>query len=167
MDNIDLESRLRQMEDVDPILNAYDQAYARYADVQMVQKTVGTNNESLLEFINTFEQMRPSNMSIESFSCQNGEISIAALADSKETVARLIQQLNTITNISEVQTGPLTSSFDSGQETVSFSLTCTLVNAGSMFAQDDTPDNLSETDSYDAVSDEPAESESQVTILDE
>jgi type IV pilus assembly protein PilM len=144
MDHIEWEEKVRQLEDVDPILNAYEQASSRYADVQAVQKMSGTNNESLLEFINTFEQLRPSNMSIESFSCSNGQISITALADSKETVARLIQQLNSITNVTDVKASSLSSSFDGGQETVSFSITCTLVNAGSMFPQ-----------------------ESQVTVLDE
>jgi type IV pilus assembly protein PilM len=166
MDTIDLESRLNQLEDVDPILQAYEQASKRYADVQAVQGMTGTNNESLLEFINTFEQLRPSNMSIESFSCQNGAIAFTALADSKETVAKLIQQLNSITNISDVKASGLSSSFEGGQETVSFSVSCTLVNAGSMFAQPEPVEAFpAETDAQ-SDSDETV-NESQVTVLEE
>jgi hypothetical protein len=54
-----------------------------------------------------------------------------------------------------VKVSALSSSFDGGQETVSFSITCTLVNAGSMFPQDPVP------------AEQPEESESQVTVLDE
>jgi type IV pilus assembly protein PilM len=167
MDTIDLESRLNQLEDVDPILKAYEKASDRYADVQTVQGMTGTSNESLLEFINTFEQLRPSNMSIESFSCQNGAIAFSALADSKETVAKLIQQLNSITNISDVKASGLSSSFDGGQETVSFSVTCTLVNAGSMFAQPEPVEAFpSETGGAQPDSDETV-NESEVTVLEE
>jgi type IV pilus assembly protein PilM len=164
MDHMELETKLKQLEDVEPILQAYDQAASRYEDVQEVHKLSGTNNESLLEFINTFEQLRPSNMSIESFSCSNGQISITALADGKETVARLIQQLDSITNVSDVKVSSLSSSFDGGQETVSFSISCTLVNAGSMFPQYDTRLQM---DLPLETSEEAEEQESRVTVLDE
>lgn len=129
MEAIDLENRLLVMEDVRPILENYEQAAARYVDVQEVNALTRTNNESLLDFIEIFEQLRPSNLSIQSFSCNEGQVSFSALAAGKKTVVKLIQQLNMIANVSEVKVSGLSSTFEGDQETVSFSVTCMLTNS--------------------------------------
>lgn len=154
MDTIDLQNKLLLMEDVQPILDRYRQASDRYTDVKNVQSIVGTNNESLVEFVNIFEQLRPSDMSIASFSCNDGQISISALASGKKTVAKLIQQLNTIANVSEVKVSSLSSSFDGNQETVSFSLTCRLINAGELLYRDDSFDADSDQELADMIAGE-------------
>lgn len=128
MDTIDLQNQLLTLEDVKPILNNYKQARSRYGDVAQVQSLVRTHNESLSDFIEIFEQLRPSNIQIEKFSCEEGQVNITALAEGKKTVARLIQQLGTIANVSEVKASALTSEFEGNRETVKFSLICTLVN---------------------------------------
>ncbi len=129
---IDLKNKLLVMEDVRPIVENYEQASARYGDMQKVLVMTGTNNESLPEFINVFEQLRPSNMSLTSFSCSDGQISFSALADGKKTVVKLIQQLNAIANVSDVRVSSLSSSFEGEAETVSFSVTCRLLNTDEM-----------------------------------
>lgn len=128
METIDLQNKLLTVEDVKPILENYKQAQLRYSDVGQVQALVRTDNESLSNFITIFEQLRPSNISIQSFSCSEGQVSFSALAEGKKTVARLIQQLNMIANVSEVKVSALSSVFEGDKETVAFSLTCILVN---------------------------------------
>ncbi len=128
METIDLQNKLLTVEDVKPILENYKQAQSRYSDVGQVQALVRTDNESLSNFITIFEQLRPSNISIQSFSCSEGQVSFSALAEGKKTVARLIQQLNMIANVSEVKVSALSSVFEGDKETVAFSLTCILVN---------------------------------------
>lgn len=154
METIDLQNKLLLLEDVQPILDRYRQASERYSDVQNVQAAVGTNNESLVEFVNVFEQLRPSDMTISSFSCNDGQISISALASGKKTVAKLIQQLNTIANVSEVKVSSLSSSFDGDQETVSFSLTCQLVNADELLYRDESAGGGSDEELADIIADE-------------
>lgn len=132
MDAIDIQNRLLTMEDVKPILDNYKQAQTRYSDVIQVQSLARTDNESLSDFIEIFEQLRPSDISISSFTVNEGQVSFNALAQGKKTVARLIQQLNTIANVSEVKVSALSSIFMGEQETVSFSLTCILNNPDSL-----------------------------------
>ena len=132
METIDLQNKLLTVEDVKPILDNYRQAQTRYSDVVQVQSLVRTNNESLSNFIDIFEQLRPSNISIQSFSCSEGQVSFSALAQGKKTVAKLIQQLGMIANVSEVKVSALSSVFEGNQETVAFSLTCTLINQDSI-----------------------------------
>lgn len=127
-DVLELENRLLITEDVKPVLKKYKEAELRYADVQAVQKYVRTNNESLPNFITVFEQLRPSNLSITSFSCKEGEINFTALASGKKTVAKLIQQLDLIANVSEVKVSGLSGSFTGDSETVTFSASCRLTN---------------------------------------
>lgn len=125
---LDLKNHLLITEDVKPILTEYREAEQRYKDVQEVRKQVRTDNESLTKFITVFEQLKPSNLSITSFSCNEGEISFTALADGKKTAAKLIQQLNHMANVSEVKVSGLSSSFIDDSETVTFSVTCRLTN---------------------------------------
>ena len=132
METLDLQNRLLTVEDVKPILENYKQAQSRYTDVGQIQAMVRTDNESLSDFITIFEQLRPSNISIQSFSCSEGQVSFSALAEGKKTVARLIQQLNMIANVSEVKVSALSSVFEGDKETVAFSLTCILVNQDSL-----------------------------------
>lgn len=132
METLDLQNRLLTVEDVKPILENYKQAQSRYTDVGQIQAMVRTDNESLSDFITIFEQLRPSNISIQSFSCSEGQVSFSALAEGKKTVARLIQQLNMISNVSEVKVSALSSVFEGDKETVAFSLTCILVNQDSL-----------------------------------
>ncbi|WP_125143761.1 pilus assembly protein PilM [Clostridium transplantifaecale] len=132
MEAIDLQNKLLTVEDVKPILENYKQAQSRYTDVGQIQAMVRTDNESLSDFITIFEQLRPSNISIQSFSCSEGQVSFSALAEGKKTVARLIQQLNMIANVSEVKVSALSSIFEGDKETVAFSLTCILVNQDSL-----------------------------------
>lgn len=127
-DVMELKNQLLITEDVKPILKKYKEAELRYADVQAVQKYVRTNNESLSNFITVFEQLRPSNLSITSFSCKEGEINFTALASGKKTVAKLIQQLDRIANVSEVKVSGLSGSFIGDFETVTFSASCRLTN---------------------------------------
>lgn len=54
------------------------------------------------------------------------------MAQGKKTVAKLIQQLGMIANVSEVKVSALSSVFEGNQETVAFSLTCTLINQDSI-----------------------------------
>lgn len=132
MEVMELQNKLSAVEDARPILNNYRQAQSRYDDVKNVQALVRTNNQSLRSFIDIFEQLRPSNVSITSFNCSDGAVSFSALAGGKKTVAKLIQQLNTIANVSEVKVSNLSSSFEGEQETVSFSVTCTLTENGAV-----------------------------------
>lgn len=142
MDTMDLQNRLSGMEDARPILDNYRQAQSRYEDVKNVQAAVKTNNQSLKKFIDVFEQLRPSNVSITNFSSSDGEVSFSALAAGKKTVAKLIQQLNTIANVTEVKVSNLSSSFEGEQETVSFSVTCKIAEDAAVLGEGITEDDM-------------------------
>lgn len=135
-EKMDLESKLLSMQEVDRIFEEYQSAEQKYEDVEAVESAARTNNESLEGFVNVFEQLRPSNVTITSFSCDNGKIGFSALADGKSTVIKLITQLKMIANVYDVDISSLSSTFDEeGRETVSFSMTCFLVNDDSRFTE--------------------------------
>lgn len=139
---MELKNKLEVMEDTVPVLEKYRQASARYEDVRKAQSYTKTNNRDLREFIDVFEQLMPSNVSITDFACNNGEISISALADGKQTVAKLIQQLDIMANVSEVKVSNLSSIFVGDAETVSFSLTCKLTSKDSAFTTEVAEDEI-------------------------
>ncbi|RGZ00167.1 pilus assembly protein PilM [Clostridium sp. AM58-1XD] len=135
-EKMDLESKLMSLQDVDEIFENYQRAEQKYSDVEAIESMVRTNNESLAGFIDVFEQLRPSSVNITSFACDNGKITFSALADSKNTVIKLITQLKTIANVYQVDVSGLSSTFDeTGAETVSFSIICLLVNDDARFTE--------------------------------
>lgn len=152
IETLDLQNKLVAMQDVKLLLEQYRTSSLKREDMEEVQKRVKTNDKSLLTFIEIFEQLRPSKLSIEEFSCVQGQVQISALAENKKTVAKLIQQLNTISNISEVKVSGLSSVFENGQETVSFSLTCHLINERSFLesqASEENEERKEDKEEYD------------------
>ncbi len=123
-----LRQQLKATEHAEPILEKYNQAKIKHDDVTNVQGLSSSNNDELSQFINTFEQLRPSDISLDEFTCDNGEISMTLAASNKEEIAMLIQQLRTVANITNVNVGGFSSTFDNGVETLSTTLTCSLIN---------------------------------------
>ena len=87
------------------------------------------NNDKLGDLITSLEEKIPVDVNIESMSNLNGNVSISGKASSKESVAKLIKQLNSIKGVSNVVVPSIQESKDSTDTTyVTFSLTFSFAN---------------------------------------
>ena len=129
IENMNLQRKLDETDYVEPIVSRYNAAKQKYSDVQNVDGNTASNTEELAAFLDIFEQIRPSDVALSEFTCQDGAITMQVTASGKEDIATLIQQLQTLDNIRDISVSGLSSIFDEeGTEAVTTTLTCTLVN---------------------------------------
>lgn len=128
IENMNLQRRLDETDYVEPIVSRYNAAKQKYTDVQNVDGNTASNTEELAAFLDIFEQIRPSDVALDEFTCDEGAITMSVSATSKEDIATLIQQLEEVDNIQNVSVDGTSSTFDEGVETLTTQLTCALVN---------------------------------------
>ena len=123
-----LKTDIERIEDVTPIINEYNIAYARYKDINELTFTSETSTQALLTFIESLELLKPSNLEIQTLNCPaSGSISMSCVTDSKESVAKFIMQLKSISNVSDVWASGITEGISTdGTKLVSFGITCML-----------------------------------------
>ncbi|MCR5092621.1 MAG: pilus assembly protein PilM [Lachnospiraceae bacterium] len=123
-----LESEVRSLKGADAVLNAYNEAKTKNDDVHNVRGITASHNDVLSAFIADLEEMRPSGLSIESFTIDEGNVSMMVLASGKDVVAAMLRSLEGMNNVSEVEASAIASYYEGNAETVTCTISCTLTN---------------------------------------
>lgn len=124
-----LKSDVEQMKDVEAIVNEYYKAKDMADDVKAFRALTVNNDDVLHEFITELEGKLPSDVTITSMNVVSGAVSVSGTASSKASVAKTIQQLQTVDNVEAVNVASETESKDNTDTiVVTFSLTCTFIN---------------------------------------
>lgn len=111
---------------VEDIVDDYYVAKDKLTDALAFQAMSGNYNDYLHIFLQELEKKMPSDIAFNGMSVSSGSVSVSGTASSKSSLAKLIQQLNTIESVSNVNIANETEVMDNtGAITVSFSLTCT------------------------------------------
>jgi len=115
----------------------------------------------LLEFIYALEKGQPSDVSIKSMSVANGQVSITAVTSTKQTIAKFITQLESMTGVEGVKVASTTEAKDEyGVVTSSFSIVCRFTSLIDSYVS-------SEEESTEAGSEEDSEGTEGATTDDE
>lgn len=143
---------------VEDIVDDYYVAKDKLSDAAAFQIITSNNNDYLHIFLQELEKKMPSDIAFNGMSVSSGSVSVSGTAASKSSLAKLIQELNSIESVANVFIANETEVMDNtGAITVSFSLTCTFS------AMTDTkPDEEGETETgNETATDENGEQESE------
>lgn len=122
----DVKKHITELSKVNEIVDEYYTAKDMLKDVNAFAAMTGNSDDYLHNFIAVLEKKIPSDVSFASMSVTSGAVTISGKASSKSSVAKLIQQLQTIETVENVYVSSETETKDNtGVITVSFSLTCT------------------------------------------
>ena len=125
----DLNTQIKNKKEIVNVVNDYYDAKDAYLDAVSFKSLTVNNNDKLGDLITSLEEKIPVDVNIESMSNLNGNVSISGKASSKESVAKLIKQLNSIKGVSNVVVPSIQESKDSTDTTyVTFSLTFSFAN---------------------------------------
>ncbi|MCR4763624.1 MAG: pilus assembly protein PilM [Lachnospiraceae bacterium] len=124
----ELSKSVEKLKDSDQVLAGYEEARLRGEDVRNVAGITSSHNDELSAFITQLEEKRPRGLDIESFTIDEGEITMTVLATGKDVIAAMLRGLETMDNVSEVEASALISYYDNGKETVSCTLSCMLTS---------------------------------------
>ncbi len=116
------------MRGADATLAAYEEAKIKNDDVRNVEGLTASNNDEFSAFITRLEEIRPRGIRIENFTIDEGAVSMSVLATGKDVIAAMLRELETIDDVSEVETSAITSFYDTGTETVSCTISCMLTS---------------------------------------
>ncbi|MBR5116715.1 MAG: pilus assembly protein PilM [Lachnospiraceae bacterium] len=123
-----LTDEVNRMRGADKILAEYEEAKTKNDDVRNVEGLTASNNDEFSAFIERLEEVRPRGVRIESFTIDEGAVSMTVLATGKDVIAGMLRELETIDNVSEVETSAISSFYDTGSETVSCTISCMLTS---------------------------------------
>lgn len=124
------EALLRRIEELKPIeevRNTYSETQELWVDADSMYKMTENHNEDLVEFIQELEDKMPSDILVLSMAASADTVSMNIEVASKESAAKVLQELIGFETIQIVSTGGLTDSYDEESEmhVVSFSVNCT------------------------------------------
>ncbi len=123
-----LGDQVNRMRGADATLAAYEEAKIKNDDVRNVEGLTASNNDEFSAFITRLEEIRPRGIRIESFTIDEGAVSMSVLATGKDVIAAMLRELEMIDDVSEVETSAITSFYDTGTETVSCTISCMLTS---------------------------------------
>ncbi len=111
---------------VEDIVDDYYVAKDKYSDALAFQIITSNSNDYLHIFLQELEKKMPSDIAFGGMSVSSGSVTVSGTAASKSSMAKLIQELNSIESVANVFISNETEVMDNtGAITVSFSLTCT------------------------------------------
>lgn len=117
---------IEEISDINDTVDKYYTAADMVSDARAFANMTSNNNDSLHIFISRLEENIPSDIYLSGMSVSSGSVSISGNASSKSSVAKLIQQLDSIDSVSDVYVASQSETKDSaGVISVTFSLTCT------------------------------------------
>lgn len=127
-DKSDLETRIKNIEYVQEIVDQYYIAKDKYLDAAAFDKLAFSNDDYLMDFIEYLESDMPSDISVTSMTVADGVVTMSLTARSKETIAAFVVALKDKTNIVSVYVPAISESVDSeGVITASCTMQCAFV----------------------------------------
>lgn len=107
-DNAQLIQQIAYLSAIDRVYTAHINAKNQYNMVKEMYDATNLPNQKLGELISELEEKLPSNSLIESFMIASNAITLSVKADSKETAAMVLQQLKSISILSQINTSGIT-----------------------------------------------------------
>lgn len=107
-DNAQLIQQIAYLSAIDRVYTAHINAKNQYNMVKEMYDATNHPNQKLGELISELEEKLPSNSLIESFMIASNAITLSVKADSKETAAMVLQQLKSISILSQINTSGIT-----------------------------------------------------------
>lgn len=127
----DAKARLEGIKSIEVVMNDYNQAKAGYDDANEFYAMTVNNNEVILQFLEDLEKVMPKGTQIKSMTIKNGSVTLNGEAGSKDAVAKFIQQVKTIQNVSGVFSDSIRENVDDNENVVvEFSFVCAFYDLG-------------------------------------
>ena len=123
-----LNKSIDKLSSINQVVDDYYKAKDKYNDIQAFAALTADSDDTLQDLIEYMEKNIPSDVVIQSINIASGAISISGKADSKASVAKLIQQLQANSSILNVDVPTITENKDNaGATEVTFSLSCSYI----------------------------------------
>ena len=118
-----LEADIARVSDIEDIINQYNEAEAKYNDIESMYYSTYILNENARQFISELEKKMPSEITISSFSTSDSGVTLPCTSTSYDAIADFIMQLKTIDCVDNAYVASISKSVDeAGQETFTFSV---------------------------------------------
>lgn len=118
-----LEADIARVSDIEEIINQYNEAEAKYNDIESMYYSTYILNENARQFITELEEKMPSEITISSFSTSDSGVTLPCTSTSYDAIADFIMQLKTIECVDNAYVASISKSVDeAGQETFAFSV---------------------------------------------
>lgn len=119
-----LNQQIASLSTIDNVYSAHAYAKKQYNMVNEMYDETNNPNQNLGELITELEEKLPSKSLIETFLVTSTNLTLSVKADSKETAAKVLQQLKTFETLSQINTGGITEEDNkNGTMTVRFIVT--------------------------------------------
>jgi len=121
IDNISLTNNIANLLDINKVYDANIVAVDSHTKVKAMYDMTANPNEKLNDLITELEEKLPTEVIIQTMTVTSTDITLSFKGDSKKTAAKVLQQLKTFTNISQISTAGITETEDeNGFATVQF-----------------------------------------------
>lgn len=118
-----LEADIARVSDIEEIINQYNEAEAKYNDIESMYYSTYILNENARQFISELEKKMPSEITISSFSTSDSGVTLPCTSTSYDAIADFIMQLKTIDCVDNAYVASISKAIDeAGQETFTFSV---------------------------------------------
>ena len=118
-----LEADIARVSDIEEIINQYNEAEAKYNDIESMYYSTYILNENARQFISELEKKMPSEITIGSFSTSDSGVTLPCTSTSYDAIADFIMQLKTIDCVDNAYVASISKTVDeAGQETFTFSV---------------------------------------------
>ena len=118
-----LEADIARVSDIEEIINQYNEAEAKYNDIESMYYSTYILNENARQFISELEKKMPSEITISSFSTSDSGVTLPCTSTSYDAIADFIMQLKTIDCVDNAYVASISKAVDeAGQETFTFSV---------------------------------------------
>lgn len=118
-----LEADIARVSDIEEIINQYNEAEAKYNDIESMYYSTYILNENARQFISELEKKMPSEITISSFSTSDAGVTLPCTSTSYDAIADFIMQLKTIDCVDNAYVASISKAIDeAGQETFTFSV---------------------------------------------
>ena len=118
-----LEADIARVSDIEDIINQYNEAEAKYNDIESMYYSTYILNENARQFISELEKKMPSEITISSFSTSDSGVTLPCTSTSYDAIADFIMQLKTIDCVDNAYVASISKSVDeAGQETFAFAV---------------------------------------------
>ncbi len=125
-----INAQIMAIQDIDQIITQYDAAKAKYDDIMLMYDTTRTLNENVSMFIAALEDCIPKEVTVQTYSSSESDVSIAATSASYDAIAKFVIELKKIECISDAFVTDISTSIDAedGTELHTFNVTCQFVS---------------------------------------
>lgn len=125
-----INAQIMAIQDIDQIITQYDAAKAKYDDIMLMYDTTRTLNENVSMFINGLEDCIPKEVTVTTYSSNEGDVTLSAVSSSYDAIAKFVIELKKMECISDAFVSDITTNPDdeTGEEVHTFNVTCQFVS---------------------------------------